>query len=137
MNKNQQLVRLSRRARRGLTLIELVIVIAILGLLATFVGGQVFGTFSDSQAEMSKLTMSRMESALTIYATKNRGKYPSSLEDAKKYMPDGKVPKDSWDNEFGYKSPASSCSKAYEITSMGEDGKQGGDDDISSCDGAK
>ena len=132
MTKSQPTIMLTRRVRRGLTLIELVIVIAILGLLATFVGGQVFGTFSDSQAEMTKLTMQRMESALTIYATKNRGKYPSSLDDAKKYMPDGKVPKDSWDNEFGYKSP-SSCSKPYEITSMGEDGKAGGEDDISSC----
>ena len=122
------------RRRRGLTLVEIVVVIALLGLLMTILGGSLLGTLESSKVDATRITISQIEGALEIYNVK-KGKYPKSLDDASKFMRDSQVPKDAWGNDFDY-STNSSCGKSYEIISLGKDGKKGGDDDgadISSC----
>ena len=122
------------RSQRGLTLVEIVVVIALLGLLMTILGGSLLGTLESSKVDATRITMGNIEKALEIYNVK-KGKYPKSLSDASKFMPDQEVPRDAWDNEFDY-TTSSSCNKGYEIISMGKDGKKGGEDEaaeISSC----
>jgi general secretion pathway protein G len=124
------------RRRRGLTLVEIVVVIALLGLLMTILGGSLLGTLESSKVDATRITISQIEGALEIYNVK-KGKYPKALDDASKFMRDSQVPKDAWGNDFDY-STNSSCGKSYEIISMGKDGKKGGDEeagDISSCGG--
>ena len=136
----QRLSHLRRKRRReGLTLVEIMVVIAILGVLMAVLGGSLLGALDDANVDATKLTMGKIDQALQIYAAKHKGKFPSTsdgLEAAAKYMPDAKVPTDAWGNEFQYFSPASSSDAPYEIVSLGKDGQEGGTDsdaDISSA----
>lgn len=124
----------STRLNRGLTLVEIVVVVALLGLLMTIVGGSLLGVMDDSKADATRLIIGQAESGLEMYNIK-KGKYPKSLQDAAKYMKDQKVPLDAWNFELEY-TTSSSCGAGYEIISYGKDGKKGGEDsnaDISSC----
>ncbi len=123
-----------RNRRRGLTLVEIVVVIALIGILMSVLGGSLLGTFDDSKRDTTRISIGQVEQALEMYKIK-KNKYPKSLSDAAKYMRNQEVPKDAWGNDFEYSS-SSSCGKDYEIISYGRDGKKGGsenDADISSC----
>lgn len=122
---------LRRRRRAGLTLVEIMVVIAILGVLMTVLGGSLLGALDDSNVSATKLTMGKIDQALQIYAAKHKGKYPSTSEGlaaAAKYMSDGKVPQDAWGNDFQYFSPGTNSSAPYELVSLGKDGQEGGED---------
>ena len=130
------LVRQARAARihrpdAGLTLVEIMVVIAILGLLMTVVAVNVMGSLNEGYVETTKLQMTKIEQGLQMYAVKHRTKYPSSsegLEAAAKYFPDNQVPLDAWGNEFIYNSPSSNSDAPYELISLGADGQEGGED---------
>ena len=122
-------------SQRGLTLAEIIVVIALLSVVAAILFGSLSGILNDSKADAAKLSIQQIEQALETYKVKakNANKYPKSLEDAAKLMKNGKVPMDPWGQPFVY-STTSSCGKGYEIISIGADGQRGGGDDISSCD---
>ena len=119
------------RARAGLTLVEIMVVIAILGLLMSIVAVNVVDNLQQANVDATKLTIKKVQQGLDMYATKHKGKYPSTSEGlaaASKYFPDNSAPKDAWGNEFQYFSPAPSGSKPYEIVSLGRDGAEGGEE---------
>ena len=128
----QQAVLTTTRSQRGLTLAEIMVVIVILGVLAGIVFGGFFGILGESKGDIAKLQIKEIESKVLMY-TQSKNKVPKSLDQAKRYLKDETVPKDPWGNEYIY-STSSSCGKKFELTSMGEDGKKGGGDDISNCD---
>ena len=123
----------ARRLRRdaGLTLIEIMVVIAILGLLMTVVAVNVAGSLQEGYVDTTKLQMEKIKGNLQMYAVKNKGKYPSTSEGlnaAAKYFPDNKVPSDAWGNEFQYYSPGTNSDEPFELISLGRDGSEGGED---------
>ena len=139
------LVRQARAAQRlrrdaGLTLIEIMVVIAILGLLMTVVAVNVAGSLQEGYVDTTKLQMEKIKGNLQMYAVKNKGKYPTTsegLDAAAKYFPDNKVPTDAWGNEFQYYSPGTNSDEPFELISLGRDGSEGGEDydaDIKSWD---
>jgi general secretion pathway protein G len=121
--------------QRGLTLAEIIVVIALLSVVASILFGSLSGILDESKADAARLGIKQLEQSLETYKIrpKNGNKYPKSLEDASKFMKNQKVPLDPWSQPFVY-STNSSCGKAYELISIGADGQRGGDDDISSCD---
>jgi len=127
-------------SRRGLTLVEIMVVIAILGTLMTVLAVGLTGVLDDSNVDATKLQMKRVEQSLQMYAAKNKGKYPSTsdgLSAAKKYFPNEEIPVDAWGNDFQYFSPGSRSGNEYELISLGKDGAEGGEDanaDIQSWD---
>ena len=126
---------LLRSARKGLTLVEIMVVMAILGVLMAVLGGSLLGYLDSANEDATKLTIGKMDQALQVYAAKHRGKYPSTsqgLEAAAKYMPDGKVPQDAWGQDFQYFSPGTHSDAPYDILSVGKDGQEGSDDDVKS-----
>lgn len=122
---------LGRQARKGMSLVEIMVVIAIIGVLMTVVAVNVIGYLDDANVDATKIQIKKIEEALTVYASKHRGKYPSTsegLDAAKKYFPNNETPVDAWGNEFQYFSPGTHGDHPYEIVSMGKDGREGGED---------
>jgi len=117
-------------ARRGLTLIEIMVVIALLGVLGTVIVVNLAGTLEEGKAKATETQMRSIDSALMSYAIMNGNKYPSTaegLEKAKGKFKNGKVPNDPWGTAYIYRSPATHGSGKYELISLGADGKEGGD----------
>ena len=118
-------------SQRGMTLVEIMVVIAILGTLMAVVAFGVTARIDDANVATTEIQMRNIENGLKLYAAKHKGKYPSTsdgLEAAGKYIGDGKVPQDAWGNDFLYYSPGTHGDNDYEIVSLGKDGSEGGDD---------
>lgn len=132
---------LHRRRREGLTLVEIMVVIAILGVLMATLGTSMLGAVGTSNVDMTRLQMGKLEQAVNIYAARHRSRYPTTsegLDAAKAFMSDGVVPTDAWGNPFLYMSPAQDSDAPYEIISLGEGGEPGGEGeaaDLSTADG--
>tara|TARA_B100000683_G_C12297468_1_gene476660 strand:- start:352 stop:759 length:408 start_codon:yes stop_codon:yes gene_type:complete len=133
--KNKLLSTTRVASQRGLTLAEIIVVIALLSVVAAILFGSLGGILNESKADAASLSIKQLEQSLETYKIrpKNGNKYPKSLEDAAKFMKNQKVPMDPWGQPFVY-STSSSCGEPYELISIGADGQRGGDDDISSCD---
>lgn len=130
---------------RGFTLIEIMIVLAIVAMLAGMVGLNVMRRFKESQVKTSRLQMGSLQDALQDYYIDNN-MYPTTEQglDALVHKPtvgtipqvsyrDGgylkgsKVPNDAYGHPYRYK-----CDDGqnFTLSSDGPDGKEGTDDDI-------
>lgn len=123
-----------RNRQRGFTLIELLIVIVILGLLVGLVGPRMFGKVGTAKLKTAQAQIELLATAVDTFRL-DMGRYPTELNelvnksDDKKwegpYLPK-RVPKDSWDNPYEYKSPGEG-GRDYDIISYGADGTSGGE----------
>ncbi len=124
-----------RRAARGMTLIEIIVVITILSLLMAAVGIAVIPQLDQAKVDRARMDIANIQNALkTFYAKK--GNYPDTgaglkaLVDAQILE---KMPVDPWDHEYVY---VLESGKPV-VISYGKDGTPGGADtdaDISSKD---
>ena len=130
----QQLAR-RRRSARGMTLIEIIVVITILSLLMAAVGVAVIPQLDQAKVERARLDIANINNALKTYYAK-KGNYPDtggglkSVVDAQILE---KMPTDPWDHEYQYLLEGGKPV----IKSYGKDGSEGGTDsdaDISSKD---
>ena len=147
MQKNKQLQH--KHAPSGFTLIEIMMVLAIIGVL---VGGVIGMTKNFGAGARIQKTESEMQSlAAHLLQYKNlAGRFPTSEQGLQALVTKPStspkprrwtqsltaVPKDPWDNDYIYKMPGSKDPKTYELISKGDDGVLGTDDDISSQDEA-
>lgn len=131
----------SRRAgRRGFSLAEMMVVIVIIGLLATLVIPNVMEKFRTAGVAKAKTDIAAIVNALNEYALRNAAKYPDSLEalvtpdqQGFRFLQAQKVPKDPWKQEYNYEAPQpGSGNPDPHVWSNGPDGTPGGDDDIDS-----
>jgi len=76
--------------RRGFTLVELVIVIAILGILALYALPKYQGVIKEARSSEAKAQLGSVRSALGIYYAKNHGVFPATLDGS--IFADGTVP---------------------------------------------
>ena len=133
--------------RKGFTLIELMIVVVILGLLATIVMPRILDRPEQARRMKAKVDIRSIESTLALFKT-DTGRFPTTSEGLevlvsdpgiKGYNSDGyldKVPSDPWGNRYIYLSPGV-YGKDYDLESYGKDGEDGGTDknaDIESWD---
>jgi general secretion pathway protein G len=119
------------RNKKGMSLVEIMVVIAIIGVLMTVIAVNVTGYLDDANASATKIEINNIEKALIAYQAKHKGRAPTTaegLDAAKKYFPNNEVPTDAWGNPFQYFSPGTHGQHDYEIISLGKDGKEGGED---------
>ncbi len=147
---------MERRNQRGFTLIELMIVIVIMGILATLLIPRIMDRPEEARRVKAHMDIKNIESALKLYKL-DSGSYPTSDQGLEAlirkpetapvpakwreggYLDGNSVPKDPWNHPYYYFSPAQD-GKDYEIISYGADGEPGGtgkDADISSSDISK
>jgi general secretion pathway protein G len=106
-----------RGSRRGFSLAELMVVIVILGLIATIVVPNLLSRLTFAQKEKALMDIGSIESTIETYAALNNG--ITLLKGATT------VPRDPWGNPYGYEPPSSG--RPFRVFSLGKDAAPGGD----------
>jgi general secretion pathway protein G len=127
----------TRLSEQGFTLVEMLVVIAIIGLIMGLIGPRVLNYLSESKVKAAKIQIQSFESALDLFNL-DAGRYPSTAEGLTAlvrrtpglaawngpYLRGGNVPNDPWNNPYVYRAPGEHG--AYDIVSYGADGQEGG-----------
>lgn len=137
-------------SQSGMSLIEILIALTLLGLAGTFVATKVIDRLNEGQVQTCKIQIRSLSERLKEYR-RDCGSYPTTEQtlealvekptggkECRKYAPggyieNGKIPKDPWEFEYIYESDG----KTFTIKSLGNDGVEDGegvDADISSVD---
>jgi general secretion pathway protein G len=127
-----------RRGQRGITLIEMLVVVTIIALFASVVGISVFKYLDDSKRKAARVQITNFRQVLLLYKASN-GAYPSTEmgltalrvkpENAERWdgpYLDGDVPLDPWGHPYLYKFPGDHGEEP-DVVSLGADGQPGGE----------
>lgn len=128
-----------RRNQRGFTLLELLVVLAILGLLAGLVAPRVIEYFSRAKSDTARLQVENLSAALDLYRL-DVGRYPTQTEGLAAlmrrpagvaqwggpYLKGSEVPADPWGNAYNYRAPGRD-GRAFDLYTLGADAAAGGE----------
>lgn len=126
------------RPSPGFTLLEILVVLVILGMLASLVGPQVFKQLSGSKIKAAQLQIQELSAALDLYRLEV-GSYPNTQQGLDAliaqprnvdkwngpYLKKSVIRKDPWGNDYQYRYPGQHGE--YDLWSHGADGREGGD----------
>ena len=123
---------------KGMTLIEIIIVIALLGTLMTILVTNIVGTSDEAKKDQARIAVGGIAQALQLYRVHNN-RYPNTAESLDALVIDPGTSKrwkgpyieknkltDPWGTAYDYTSDG----RKYEITSAGIDGTMGTEEDI-------
>jgi type II secretion system protein G len=128
--------------RKGFTLLEILIVVAILSMLALIVAPKIIGRTDDAKVAEAQVQIRNFETGLKLFKLDNgfypsteqglaaltekpaSGKIPSNYREGG-YLEQKKIPADPWGNPYVYISPG--LNGDYDLSSLGADGKEGGE----------
>ena len=129
--------------KKGFTLLEMVAVVAIIGVLMTLVGTQIAAQLDKANVQATKAKISSVSQALELYRIDN-GRYPTTEQglqalitkpttnpEPKRYMAGGYIKSranlmDAWDNDLQYASPGQHNPRGFDLWSLGSDQEPGG-----------
>lgn len=132
----------------GFSLIELMVVVLIMGLLATTIIVSLAPVGEQSRVTKARSDIATLESALEMYSL-DMSRYPTadaglaalkdvpSSADAANYRPGGyikRLRKDPWGNDYLYAVPGVRSQTNFDVYSAGADGQAGNADDIGNWD---
>jgi general secretion pathway protein G len=125
--------RRNRSRERGMTLIEIMVVLVILGLIASAVAVNVVGSMGKARVDTAKNDVRKISEGVDTFKVL-KGRYPSTeeglgvliKENILKPNKEGKL-LDPWDHEYVYLYPGQLHPDAYDVKSYGADGQPGGD----------
>lgn len=128
----------ARRRPYGMTLIEILVVLVLIGIVMGIVAGNFIGQGEEAKRKAAAIEISQIAATLDLFKLEV-GRYPTTQEGLQAlitapsgvsnwngpYWKKASIPKDPWGNEYKYTSPGAKM--PYEIVSVGADGKEGGD----------
>jgi general secretion pathway protein G len=129
-----------REAEKGFTLVELLVVLAILGLLIALVAPAMIRQLGSAKHKIAQQSVERLAGILDIYRL-DVGDYPSTEQGLAAlndnvgdvpgwngpYLKDADSTRDPWGRPYQYRVPSQRPKHAFDIVSLGADGKPGGD----------
>lgn len=127
-----------RASQAGFTLVELLVVLAIIGLITAIAAPQVLGYLGSARVDTAKAQIRNIESALELYYI-DAGKYPTTEEGLRvlaerpegddrwngPYIKQKGALIDPWGTAYQYEGP--SADRLFRVSSLGRDRKPGGE----------
>ena len=117
-----------RPARPGFSLLELVLVLVILGVLASVAAYNLIGQGEKAKRKATLVSMETISSAITQYQLEQNVLPPTIATLGKEHL-DPKKLKDGWSRDFYYAVPGA-AGRPFDLISAGKDGELGTTDDI-------
>ena len=129
-----------RRPEAGVTLIEMMVVLAIIAIVAVMIVPNLIGRPDQARVTVTRTDLRTIAAAIEMYRLDNRT-YPTTAQGLSAlvrkpldtpvppnwheggYLPE--VPRDAWGNEFLYRSPG--ATGGFDLASLGADGQPGGE----------
>lgn len=125
-----------RQTQAGFTLIEIMVVVVIIGLLATLILPNVLGRQDQALQIKAKADIRAISGQMALYKLDNFA-YPSTSEGIQALVTNpgkstwrgylDKAPKDPWNNDYQYAYPGQKNSNSFDLWSYGSDGAAGGE----------
>lgn len=123
-----------RAAQRGMSLIEIIIVIVLIGIVLTFVGSRILGGADRAKANLAKSQVQTLAGKVDQFQM-DVGRLPAALDELAA-QPQGATGwlgpyakpaelKDPWGNTISYRAPGED-GRAFDLVILGKDGKPGG-----------
>ena len=140
LSKRHKLRRDLASRRAGLTLVEMIVVLAIIAVVAVLIVPNVIGRPDEARVTVAKTDLKTIATALRMYRLDN-GDYPTTEQGlaalagrptmgpqpraypAEPYL--SEVPTDPWGKDYVYRAPGTSG--PYDLLSYGKDGEEGGE----------
>ncbi len=130
---------MNNRKNKAFTLLELMIVIVVLGILATIVMPKLLDAPDKARHTKAVLDIQGFETALSMFYS-HTSRYPTTSEGLDVLIKDpgnikgyqggywdkDKIQLDPWGNAYRYISPGINNTKGYDLESLGRDGEDGG-----------
>jgi len=138
MTEHDRKIAEARRKREGFTLVELMVVIVIIGLLATVVAINVLPSQDKAMVGKARADISVLEQAIETYRLDNLTfpddlqalvSAPAGLARPERYRQGGyvrRLPEDPWGNPYQYRRPSAHGGQ-FDVYSFGADGREGGE----------
>ena len=129
---------LVRTAARGMTLIEIMVVLVILGMIAAAVAVNVVKRQQDAELKQARTDVQNIASQGVDAFRVMKGRFPTTEEGIRILIQEGFLKannaegtlKDPWGHEYVYLNPGQAHADAYDVKSNGPDGQPGTPDDI-------
>lgn len=128
--ENTPSARRERDRETGMTLVEIMVVVMIIGLIMGTVGVVAYGRWQKAQVETAKTVLSNIGDGVEMYMMDNNGDCPQDLDALRAHKIINKDPKDPWGKALIFKCPGEHNPDGFDISSSGPDKQEGTEDDL-------